>query len=88
MGRPRKRRREGEADDPAETQAETENDHNSHLNDAHSMSGFHAFGLVSPPELQEYDYSSGSTENSVVTPLQHGPAIIQDYQFDNVPVVE
>ncbi|KAJ4380537.1 hypothetical protein N0V86_003894 [Didymella sp. IMI 355093] len=52
MGRPRKRRREGEADAPVEQSTTTQNGHDSGLN-GFTAQPSSSFGLISPPEFAD-----------------------------------
>ena len=74
MGRPRKRRREGEADAPAEQPAVTQNGHDSTLNGFTTQPSFSSFGLVSPPEFA--DPPSG---NEVYAQAQIDPSLVGIY---------
>lgn len=74
MGRPRKRRREGEADAPAEQPSTTQNGHDSSLNDFTTQPGFSSFGLISPPEFA--DMPSG---NEVYAQAQLDPSLVGIY---------
>jgi hypothetical protein len=74
MGRPRKRRREGEADAPVEQAATTQNDHDSSLNGFTPQPSFSSFGLISPPEF--VDLPSG---NEVYAQAQLDPSLVGIY---------
>lgn len=74
MGRPRKRRREGEADAPAEQSETTQNGHDDSLNGFTTQPSFSSFGLISPPEFA--DLASG---NEVYAQAQVDPSLIGIY---------
>ena len=67
MGRPRKRRRDGEADEQTEQIVESRNDYENVLNDFQGMPDFD-FGLVSPPSLRDTQSSNGSAGQGAITP--------------------
>jgi len=74
MGRPRKRRREGEADAPAEQAATTRDGHDSSLNGFTTQPSFSSFGLVSPPEFADLP-----TGNEVYGQAQVDPSLVGIY---------
>jgi hypothetical protein len=67
MGRPRKRRRDGEADEQTEQIAESRSGCGNILNDFQGIPDFD-FGLVSPPSLRETQSSNGSVGQGAITP--------------------
>ncbi|KAF1939565.1 hypothetical protein EJ02DRAFT_513784 [Clathrospora elynae] len=68
MGRPRKRRRQGEADEPAELPAEEQNEHANILDPFSTISKFSEFGLISSaPPLPDACSSNGSAGLGAVT---------------------
>jgi len=69
MGRPRKRQRADEADEPIDF-ARPQSEQASMLNGPPAVNEILDFGLFAP-DLQDVDYTSSSTETGVVTPLQH-----------------
>lgn len=69
MGRPRKRRREGEADEPVELPTEDRIGHGTILNDFPAIASYSDIGLVSPPHLQDSDQVFGMT--TTVPPSSH-----------------
>lgn len=69
MGRPRKRRREGQADESAELLAEEQTEHATVIDEYPVITPFSDFGLISPPPLHNANHSSGSTADG--TPSQH-----------------
>lgn len=74
MGRPRKRRREGEADAPAEQPALAQDGHDGSLNGFALQPSFSSFGLVSPPEFA--DVPNG---NEVYAQAQIDPSLVGIY---------
>lgn len=79
MGRPRKRRREGEADEPAEQTTEIQINHPLTLDDLPALSDFSDFGLTSPPQLHDSNSSNVSTVNGTVTPLHHDLGLLNGF---------
>lgn len=74
MGRPRKRRREGEADATVEQLNTTQNELDISSNGSSAQPSFGSFGLISPPEFA--DLTSG---NEVYAQAQHDPSLIDLY---------
>ncbi|KAL6708517.1 hypothetical protein ACN47E_002780 [Coniothyrium glycines] len=86
MGRPRKRRREGEeTDGPSELSAETQIEHINKFNEPLIAPELHEFGLVLPGDLQDYDYSSNFTDNGVVTT---DPNLAHIFPSDDTPIMD
>ncbi|KAF1840835.1 uncharacterized protein K460DRAFT_380614 [Cucurbitaria berberidis CBS 394.84] len=71
MGRPRKRRRDGEADEPATI-----------LNESPVISIFSDIGLISPPHPHDANNSSGTTAN--VAPSQHDLSFPESFRLSPV----
>jgi hypothetical protein len=88
MGRPPKRRREGEADEHFDVPAESQIEHINAIDEPAFVSGFQDFGFISPPDLPELDHSSNSTENGIVTPLRHGHGFAHTFDVDSIPIME
>jgi hypothetical protein len=66
MGRPRKRRRDGEADEPTESSVEG---HSQYVNIMHDYSQAPNFiDQISPSPLQDANSSAGSAGHEAVTP--------------------
>jgi hypothetical protein len=70
MGRPRKRRRDGEADEPTEELVESRTEYTNILDDFPGMPNLADFGLISPPLLQDTHSSIDSAGFGAVTPVQ------------------
>jgi hypothetical protein len=70
MGRPRKRRRDGEADELTKQPVESQNDYSIMLNNLPAMADFADFSLISLASLQDTQSSSGSGGHGAVTPVQ------------------
>jgi hypothetical protein len=71
MGRPRKRRRDGEADEPTEPSAEGPIEYANVLHEFPQIPNPLDFSQVSPPPLQDANSSAGSTGHEVVTPAHY-----------------
>ncbi|CAO2650422.1 Nn.00g017140.m01.CDS01 [Neocucurbitaria sp. VM-36] len=69
MGRPRKRRRDGEADEPVELAAEEQIKSMTILNDFSDIPIFSDIGLISPPHLHDANSSNSTTAD--ITPTHH-----------------
>lgn len=70
MGRPRKRRREDEANEYAELPGES-NSHAILLNDPWANSSFAQFGTITPPQGPDSNVSSHVVEDESGTLSQH-----------------
>ncbi|KAJ4367381.1 hypothetical protein N0V83_006963 [Neocucurbitaria cava] len=67
MGRPRKRRRDGEADEPAELPAEEQPEPTTILDGFPEISNFTDLGLISAPHLHDINHSNGTTINPTLS---------------------
>ncbi|KAL1792097.1 hypothetical protein ACET3X_009848 [Alternaria dauci] len=81
MGRPRKRMREDEADEPTGLSAVVQDEHADVWNDFPGMSNFTDLNsLTSPSLLQDVQSSDGSAGNEIITPQPH--ELIPQDQFE------
>ncbi|KAI5374667.1 hypothetical protein J4E82_006535 [Alternaria postmessia] len=81
MGRPRKRMREDEADEPTEIPAVVRDEHVDVWNDFSGMPDFTDLdSLLSPPLLQDVQSSDGSAGNEIITPQHHDLSLHDQFQ--------
>ncbi|KAH6839122.1 hypothetical protein B0T12DRAFT_490293 [Alternaria alternata] len=81
MGRPRKRMREDEADEPTEIPAVVRDEHVDVWNDFSGMPDFTDLdSLLSPPLLQDVQSSDGSAGNEIITPQHHDLSLQDQFQ--------
>ncbi|CAI9633704.1 unnamed protein product [Alternaria burnsii] len=81
MGRPRKRMRGDEADEPTEILAVVRDEHVEVWNDFSGMPDFTDLdSLLSPPLLQDVQSSDGSAGNEIITPHHHDLSLQDQFQ--------
>ena len=82
MGRPRKRLREDEADEPTGLPALVQDEYTDVWNDLSGMPSFADLdSLISPPLLQDVQSSDGSAGNEVITPQHHGLSLQAQFEM-------
>ena len=74
MGRPRKRRREREADVPSEQSAAAQTGYDSSLNGFAAQPSFSNFDLISP-----FEFADLSSTNEVYAQAQLDPSLVGTY---------
>jgi hypothetical protein len=70
MGRPKKRRRGGEADEPTEQPGENQIDYTNIFDEFRDMPDFSGLGPIPPPLLHDGQSSIGSAGHGAMTPAQ------------------
>ena len=78
--------REGDADESIRFPVEAQAEHDNIFNDIPEVAQFPDFNYIPPPDLQDLEHSTSSTENEIITPRQQDLEFAGD--FGLLPMVD